>query len=258
MRNMSMKSWFAIVFAGAMFVGCSSKSTEAEDPVAAEASGSEEGDATETPSDTAALPPQDEPTDQDIGSLEGGEANVAVEGASETAPFPEPEAMPTMEDAAKSPAPIPEPVLNDVPAPAMADVNDSSDAEGDYDYIVMPGDTLGKIAKRLYGSAKMYKKLASQNQMADPNKIFPGDKIKFSAKHAVKKFKNGSGQVAKTTKIKRGESLSKVAERLYGQSDYWRMLWKYNISSVPNPNRVSVGQSLSYIVLPNTGKATTH
>lgn len=51
-------------------------------------------------------------------------------------------------------------------------------------YVVVKGDTLSKIAKHFYGSANSWKKIfdANTDVLKDPNKIFPGQKLKIPAK----------------------------------------------------------------------------
>lgn len=44
-------------------------------------------------------------------------------------------------------------------------------------YTVVKGDTLWGIAKRFLGSGGRYKELAAKNKLANPNLIFPGQKI---------------------------------------------------------------------------------
>jgi nucleoid-associated protein YgaU len=48
-------------------------------------------------------------------------------------------------------------------------------------YEVVSGDTLGKIAKRFYGNASQYTRIHAANKelIPDPNKIYPGQKIKI-------------------------------------------------------------------------------
>ena len=51
-------------------------------------------------------------------------------------------------------------------------------------YEIVSGDTLGGIAKRHYGSASKYMKIFEANRdiISDPNKIYPGQKIRLPAK----------------------------------------------------------------------------
>jgi nucleoid-associated protein YgaU len=50
-------------------------------------------------------------------------------------------------------------------------------------YEVQPGDSLSKIAKREYGNANAWNKIFEANKdiVDDPNKIFPGQKLKIPA-----------------------------------------------------------------------------
>jgi nucleoid-associated protein YgaU len=51
-------------------------------------------------------------------------------------------------------------------------------------YEVKSGDSLSKIAKRVYGDAKAWRKIFEANTdiIKDPDKIFPGQKLKIPAK----------------------------------------------------------------------------
>jgi nucleoid-associated protein YgaU len=48
-------------------------------------------------------------------------------------------------------------------------------------YEVQPGDSLSKIAKKVYGNASDWKKIfeANKDLIKDPDKIFPGQKLKI-------------------------------------------------------------------------------
>lgn len=48
-------------------------------------------------------------------------------------------------------------------------------------YVVVSGDSLSKIAKREYGDAKLWPRIfeANKDLLKDPNKIFPGQKLKI-------------------------------------------------------------------------------
>jgi nucleoid-associated protein YgaU len=48
-------------------------------------------------------------------------------------------------------------------------------------YEIVSGDTLGAIAKRYYGNASKYVKIFEANKdiISDPNKIYPGQKIRI-------------------------------------------------------------------------------
>lgn len=48
-------------------------------------------------------------------------------------------------------------------------------------HVVVSGDTLGKIAKKYYGDSSLYMTIfdANKDQLKDPNKIFPGQKLRI-------------------------------------------------------------------------------
>jgi nucleoid-associated protein YgaU len=69
----------------------------------------------------------------------------------------------------------------------MSDMPDFSNVEGGSSstatkiYEVKSGDSLSKIAKREYGDANKWQMIFEANQdiLKDPNKIFPGQKLKI-------------------------------------------------------------------------------
>ena len=48
-------------------------------------------------------------------------------------------------------------------------------------HVVQSGETLSKIAQQYYGDAALYDKIfqANRDVLKDPNKIFPGQKLKI-------------------------------------------------------------------------------
>ena len=48
-------------------------------------------------------------------------------------------------------------------------------------HVVVAGDTLGKIAKQYYGDSSLYTTIfdANKDVLKDPNKIYPGQKLKI-------------------------------------------------------------------------------
>ena len=69
-------------------------------------------------------------------------------------------------------------VADDLKAPPPAPEAPKEKAEV---YEIVSGDTLGAIAKRYYGKASMYTKIFEANRdiIDDPNKIYPGQKIRI-------------------------------------------------------------------------------
>jgi nucleoid-associated protein YgaU len=48
-------------------------------------------------------------------------------------------------------------------------------------HVVAAGDTLGKISKKYYGDSALYMTIfdANKDLLKDPNKIFPGQKLRI-------------------------------------------------------------------------------
>ena len=61
-------------------------------------------------------------------------------------------------------------------------------AEGVQTYEVKSGDSLSKIAKNFYGNGNAWKMIFDANTdiLKDPNKIYPGQKLKIPPKAASK------------------------------------------------------------------------
>jgi len=64
-------------------------------------------------------------------------------------------------------------------------VDSSARKIGEQTYTVEKGDTLSAIAKRHYGQASAWKQIfeANRDVLDDPDRIFPGQKLKLPADH---------------------------------------------------------------------------
>jgi len=68
--------------------------------------------------------------------------------------------------------------------PDFSNVNGGSSSTATKIYVVVSGDSLSKIAKREYGEANEWKRIYEANQdiLKDPDKIYPGQKLKIPPK----------------------------------------------------------------------------
>ena len=68
--------------------------------------------------------------------------------------------------------------------PDFSNVTSGSSSTATKIYEVVSGDSLSKIAKREYGNANDWKLIfeANQDVLKDPNKIYPGQKLKLPPK----------------------------------------------------------------------------
>ena len=74
------------------------------------------------------------------------------------------------------------PVSNDTPD--FSNVQSGGSSTATKIYVVTSGDSLSKIAKREYGDANAWPRIfeANKDLIKDPNKIFPGQKLKIPPK----------------------------------------------------------------------------
>ena len=68
--------------------------------------------------------------------------------------------------------------------PDFSNVQSGSSSTAEKVYVVVSGDSLSKIAKREYGNASEWKRIFEANKdiLKDPNKIYPGQKLKIPPK----------------------------------------------------------------------------
>lgn len=96
-------------------------------------------------------------------------------------------------------------------------------------YTVVKGDSLSKIASK-FGTT--YQELAKYNNIANPNLIYVGQKIRIP----------GIATTEKIYIVKSGDSLSKIA-KAYGTT--WQKIYTDNKSIIGNnPNLIRTGQKL--------------
>jgi nucleoid-associated protein YgaU len=68
--------------------------------------------------------------------------------------------------------------------PDFSNVQSGSSSTAEKVYVVVAGDSLSKIAKREYGNANDWPRIfeANKDVLKDPNKIFPGQKLRIPPK----------------------------------------------------------------------------
>ncbi len=99
-------------------------------------------------------------------------------------------------------------------------------------YTVVAGDSLSGIAQKLYGAQDQWPRIfqANQDQISDPNQIFPGQvlRIPATAQHTV---------IA-------GDSLSGIAQQFYGDFSLWPRIFEANRDQISDPDQIFSGQLL--------------
>ena len=93
--------------------------------------------------------------------------------------------------------------------------------------------------------AHLTKHNGKANRHATPS-TNPGATRKHHAKPTVswtKKAKAKNAHRAHTVRVRQGDTLARIAHR-HGVAGGWRGLWQLNRKTLPNPNRLTVGQLL--------------
>lgn len=113
-------------------------------------------------------------------------------------------------------------------------------------YYVQDGDNLIKIAKKIYGDRKFWKKISEINKLIDPHKIYAGDVIYYEANEQSKLFAQTYESAPKAKIIvKKGDTLTIISKVIYGKTKDWRVLWKEN-PHILNPDRIKEGVEIYF------------
>lgn len=117
-------------------------------------------------------------------------------------------------------------------------------------YIVVRGDTLGKISNRIYGTVSKWKELANNSGIENPSKIYPGDVVYYQLTSESVAFATDYENLAKQEiTVEKGETLRAIASRTYGDPETWKYIWRQN-GQIMDPDRIDVGTKL--YVMPKT------
>lgn len=119
-------------------------------------------------------------------------------------------------------------------------------------HIIKPGDTLGHIAQKYYGSARKWSRIADANSDIDVDALRVGQEIKIPArvvspstdrsiaKKALPRLSGG------THTIDEGETLSSIAEIHLGDQAQWYRLYTLNQERIgSSPDRLVVGMVIA-------------
>ncbi len=151
------------------------------------------------------------------------------------------EATPAPAEAAPAPA-----TAEAAPAPA-ASASGMPQNGSKMAYVVEAGDTLGKIAQKIYGDQKRWRDIASLSGLDNPNQIYPGDLIYYTLEDASMNFAQTYENIrrAKET-VREGDTLAAISKRVYGKSNLWKHIWRQN-DNIDNPDVLQAGMTVYYV-----------
>lgn len=110
-------------------------------------------------------------------------------------------------------------------------------------YNVETGDTLMLISYKLYGHHREWKNLLAQNRGSIKNykSLAPGTVLNFNPPSVPPMAPSGLPYL-----IKMGDSLSKIAGKVYGNIMKWKPIYKNNSREITNPNLIFSGFTIYY------------
>ena len=110
-------------------------------------------------------------------------------------------------------------------------------------YKVKTGDTLMKISFEVFGNVYRWREIYNTNKSKISNFNAPpvGTVLLIHATHPVAVQKFGTPYF-----IKRGDTLSRISNWVYGTFNRWREIWHNNRQLIHNPNKIYAGFTLFY------------
>lgn len=114
-------------------------------------------------------------------------------------------------------------------------------------YIVQKGDTLAKIAQRVYGDMNKWTEIADFTGIANPKLIYPGDVVYYQLTEQSTAFANAYEAVQRTeVEVAQGDTLATISSRVFGNSSLWKLIWRQN-DKIDDPDRLTAGTKIYYI-----------
>jgi LysM repeat protein len=173
----------------------------------------------------------------------------ALDAGTDAVPQPEIEPPAEAEQALDTPPAIEAPAEPEatppIPDPAPFQASAADVGSHSEDYTVQAGDTLMKIAFEVYGDIYKWKAIyeANKDKISNPNAIPNGVVLKVEKPATpVAIDRNGEKYL-----IKKGDTLGKISDTLYGTPSKWKQIWEHNKQLIQDPNRIFAGFYLYYL-----------
>lgn len=156
---------------------------------------------------------------------------------------PSTEAPPSLNEEAAPPVVASNDSFSDSNANDVGAMGFSSSGGGDHTYEIQTGDTLMKIAYKVYGDIYQWKRILEDNhdRISNPNSLVAGTQLKVDQPAQEEDF-NGFERYL----IKSGDTLGSISDDIYGTRTKWRRLWEQNDRLIKDPNRIYAGFFLKY------------
>lgn len=116
----------------------------------------------------------------------------------------------------------------------------------DNQYVVKPGDSLWKIAVERYGDGYQWTKIAQENNLSNPGKLYRGQKLKLP-EIKIEEKSVVTIDTGQDYKVETGDSLWKIAVKAYGDGYRWVDIYQENKVTIgKNPGLLRVGMVLKF------------
>jgi nucleoid-associated protein YgaU len=245
---MDMKHYCKFAFilalvASMSLVGCSSSEVSDSNEVTADELPVVDAETDQLPDQIDGGSPDAQLAQGDMGTADGLAPEASVDMPTTTAdatldPTATSDSLATTEPALGPSTEAP-PVMNEVAPVATA----TSSGSGSEVYEVQGGDTLMKIAFKVYGDVYQWRKVLDDNsdRISDPGRLVKGTQLKVD-NAPNEDYYNGYERYL----IKSGDTLGIISDDVYGTQKKWKQLWKMNDGLVKDPNRIYAGFFLRY------------
>lgn len=131
-------------------------------------------------------------------------------------------------------------------------------------YTVQSGDSFSTIARKVYGNANLWSKIAAANPGVNPNRLKVGQILKVPADAvppadsapAARRDTPASGSslvrdARSEYQVVSGDSLEKIARKLYGNPARWEEIYNLNRAAIgSSPTRLKIGMILKLPAAP--------
>ncbi len=135
---------------------------------------------------------------------------------------------------------------------SLDDLSEATPPTGITFHDVRDREALSTICSSFYGTASLVNALADFNAIADPNLVQAGTRLKLPAtlkgvtrrtpgEHRPSHTARQKQSELRTYTIKRGDTLSELAQKLLGSASRWSDLQKANPREIPDPDRLIEG-----------------
>jgi len=117
-------------------------------------------------------------------------------------------------------------------------------------YVTKKGDTLSSLAKRFYGDDLKWKAIYEANREAIPNPNFLplGKEVTIPPVETAEKLTVLDHPTRTTYIVQKDDTLTKIAERHYGDPARWKDILEANKGKIPDKDKVFPG---TVLVIPN-------